>query len=63
MVDLFDRIWSRAELLKQIGDLSQIAGIRMVEWMDGTERGLRVAEVRSGSGLAFSGHGYRPGFL
>jgi hypothetical protein len=54
MVDLFDRIWSRAELLKQIGDLSQIAGIRMVEWMDGTERGLRVAEVRSGSGLAFS---------
>ena len=54
MVDLFDRTWTRAELLSYVGDLSQVAGIRLGEWTDGVERGLRVADVRTGSGLAFS---------
>jgi hypothetical protein len=54
MADLFDRTWTRSELLKYVGDLSQVAGIRMLEWADGAERGLRVADVRTGAGLAFS---------
>jgi len=54
MATLFNRTWSRAELLNYIGDLSQVAGIRLGEWTDGVERGLRVADVRTGSGLAFS---------
>ena len=54
MTNLFNRTWTRLELLKYVGDLSQIAGIRLGEWADGTERGLRVADIRSGSGLAFS---------
>jgi hypothetical protein len=40
--------------LNYVGDLSQVAGIRLGEWTDGVERGLRVADVRTGSGLAFS---------
>jgi hypothetical protein len=54
MATLFNRTWTRAELLNYVGDLSQIAGIRLGEWADGVERGLRVADVRTGSGLAFS---------
>ncbi len=54
MANLFNRTWTRSELLNYVGDLSQIAGIRLGEWADGTERGLRVADVRTGSGLAFS---------
>ena len=54
MAELFNRTWTKAELLNYVGDLSQIAGIRLGEWADGVERGLRVAEVRSGSGLTFS---------
>jgi len=54
MANLFNRSWTRAELLNYVGDLSQIAGIRLGEWADGVERGLRVAEVRTGSGLTFS---------
>jgi hypothetical protein len=54
MAYLFNRTWSRAELLKQVGDLSQIAGIELGEWSDGSERGLRVADVRTGSGLGFT---------
>jgi hypothetical protein len=54
MAYLFNRTWSRAELLKQVGDLSQIAGIELGELSDGSERGLRVADVRTGSGLGFT---------
>jgi hypothetical protein len=54
MAELFNRTWTKAELLNYVGDLSQIAGIRLGEWADGVERGLRVADVRTGSGLTFS---------
>jgi len=37
-----------------MGDLSQIAGWRLAELSDGVERGNRIAEFRSGSGLNFS---------
>lgn len=54
MAYLFDRKWTRTELLNQLGDLSQLAGVKLGEWSDGSERGLRVADFRSGSGLAFT---------
>ncbi len=54
MADLYGRKWSRGELLNYAGDMAQVGGIRMVEWSEGVSRGLRVAEVTSGSGLAFS---------
>ena len=54
MAYLFNRTWSRTELMNQVGDLSQIAGIKLGEWSDGSERGLRVADVRTGSGLGFT---------
>jgi hypothetical protein len=54
MATLYGRKWTRAELLPYVGDLSQIAGIRLGEWSDGPERGLRIADVRTGSGLEFT---------
>jgi len=53
MPTLFGKQLSRAELLHLVGDLSQIAGIRMLELQDGFERDVRVADVRTGSGLRF----------
>jgi hypothetical protein len=51
---LYGRNWSRKQLLSYMGDLSQIAGWRLAELSDGVERGNRIAEFRSGSGLNFS---------
>jgi hypothetical protein len=54
MAQLLGRQWSRAELLAHVGDLSQLAGVRLGEWSEGTERGVRTADVRTGSGLEFT---------
>ncbi len=54
MARLWGRDWSRDELEQRTGDLLQVAGVRSVELADGRERGVRAAEVRSGTGLAFT---------
>jgi hypothetical protein len=51
---LWGREWSREELERRVGDLSQIAGVRLVELADGKERGVRAAEIKTGSGLSFT---------
>ena len=52
MPQLWGREWSREELERRVGDLSQIAGVRLVELADGKERGVRAAEIKTGSGLS-----------
>ena len=37
----------------RVGDLSQVAGIRLMQLSDGFESGVRIADVRTGSGLRF----------
>ena len=54
MAYLFGRQRSRADLLAHVGDLSQVAGVRLGRWEDGVERGLRIADVRTGSGFQFT---------
>lgn len=41
------------DLARRVGRLSQIAGVRLVTLADGAERGVRVLEFRTGTGLAF----------
>ncbi len=53
MPTLNGRQYSRRELERHIGHLSQIAGVRLMELREGVEAGVRIAEVRSGSGLRF----------
>ncbi|MFN3650436.1 MAG: aldose 1-epimerase family protein [Armatimonadota bacterium] len=54
MPRLWGREWTREDLEQRTGDLLQVAGVRQVELADGKERGVRAAEVRTGSGLAFT---------
>jgi hypothetical protein len=53
MALLYERDLNRKELLKRVGDLSQVAGVRMMQLSQGVEAGVHVADVRTGSGLRF----------
>lgn len=53
MTFLYGRQWSRTELLQHVGHMDQLAGIRLLEGMDGIERGNRNLLVWTGSGLSF----------
>ncbi len=53
MPELFGTHYSRAELLRRVGRLEQVAGVRLVTLGDGQGRGVRVLEFRTGSGFAF----------
>ena len=54
MVQLFGREMSRAQIAASAGALSQFAGVRLMTLGDGLERGIRLLEFRSGSGLRFT---------
>jgi hypothetical protein len=53
MATLFNREWSKAELLSRVGQMDQLAGIRLLEATDGKARGCRVLDVWTGTGLRF----------
>lgn len=50
---LYGRPWTRQELTQYVGHLDQVAGIKLMEAADGVEKGVRVFDVWTGSGLAF----------
>jgi hypothetical protein len=53
MPELFGTHYSRADLLRRVGRLEQVAGVRLVTLGDGQGRGVRVLEFRTGTGFAF----------
>ena len=53
MPDLFGSEYSPQELRQLVGNMRQVAGIRLLELADGKPRGMRVAEVYTGSGFRF----------
>jgi hypothetical protein len=54
MVELYGNSLSRRELAERSGMLSQFAGVRLMTLGDGVERGIRVLEFRTGTGLRFT---------
>jgi hypothetical protein len=54
MVELYGRSLSRRDLAMRSGALSQFAGVRLMTLGDGVERGVRMLEFRTGSGLRFT---------
>lgn len=50
---LYNRDYTPLELKQLAGDFSQLAGVRLVEYQEGKARGLRAAQVWTGSGLRF----------
>jgi hypothetical protein len=53
MPSLFGRSCRKEELRKLVGDVSQVAGIRLVDLADGRVRGMRAADVYTGSGFRY----------
>src|SRR5574341_218335 len=53
-IKLWGKEFNRRELESYSADLRQFADIRLMTLDDGMERGVRVAQVRTGSGLDFT---------
>ena len=53
MPELYGRTYAAADLLRHVGRLDQVAGVRLVTLGDAAERGVRVLEFRTGTGFAF----------
>ena len=54
MVVLHGKSLNAVELAKRAGSLSQFGGVRLATLENGVERGMRVLEFRTGSGLNFT---------
>ena len=53
-MQLFGKNLTRRDIQARTGRMEQIAGIRLAELSDGRERGVRIADVRTGGGLRFT---------
>lgn len=53
MPRLFGRDFTRAELMRRVGRLSQVGGVRLLKSADGPSRGVRLLEFKTGTGLEF----------
>ncbi|MGQ9631344.1 MAG: aldose 1-epimerase family protein [bacterium] len=54
MPKLYGKNYSKTELLKRVGDISQIAGVRRCNLAEGNERGVEALDFRTGSGFNFT---------
>ena len=54
MVTLYGQDLPRRDLAARVGMLSQVAGVRLMTLGDGVERGVRMLEFRTGTGLRFT---------
>jgi len=54
MAELYGRPSDFASLGVRAGSLTQFGGVRLITCEDGVERGMRLLEFRTGSGLCFS---------
>lgn len=53
-MDLHGETLTREDLRRRSGQLSAFGGVRLMELVDGPERGIRVLEFRTGTGLRFT---------
>jgi hypothetical protein len=53
MTDIFNRSYSRSELLKRVGHVRQVGGVSLLEAAEGPARGVRLLEFRTGTGFSF----------
>lgn len=52
-MEVYGQSLDRSGLLAHVGQLSQVAGVRLVTLADGAGRGTRLLQFRSGAGLEF----------
>src|SRR5258706_1975462 len=53
MPSLFGQTYTREQLLRRVGHLSQIGGVQLLANEDGPARAVRLLEFRTGTGFAF----------
>lgn len=54
MVKLYDKEFRREKLLKRVGDISQIGGLKPYELTEGNQKGVSAVDVRTGSCFNFT---------
>lgn len=54
MARLYGKVMSKDDIRKRVGDISQIADMRLMSFEEGKARGMRSIECRNGSGLDFT---------
>jgi uncharacterized protein DUF4432 len=53
MPTLFGKHYTRSELLRRVGHISQIGGVSLLESDNGVSRGIRYLDFRTGTGFQF----------
>jgi hypothetical protein len=51
MANLWGKTYTRAEIMRRVGDISQLAEVMPFELVDGSERGARAVTLRNAAGL------------
>lgn len=46
--------WTKGELVRRVGDIAQIGGVRRSTLVEGKEKGVDVVDFRTGTGFAFT---------
>lgn len=54
MAELYGENLNRQELMKRVGDISQVAGARKYQISEGKGKGVEVIQVKTGSGFEFT---------
>jgi len=54
MAQVFGKDYSKKELMRLIGDVSQVAGMKKYELLDGKGRGVRAVDIWTGTGFCFT---------
>lgn len=54
MAKLYGREYARSELMRKIGDISQVAGVKIYKLNDGNEEGVDAIDFRTGTGFSFT---------
>jgi hypothetical protein len=54
MAKLYGQEYSRSELMRRIGDISQVAGAKSYQLISGNEKGVDAVDFRTGTGFSFT---------
>lgn len=54
MAQLFGEDYKKSDLLKRVGNMSQLAGIRPIQLTNGNENGVKALEFYTGTGFSFT---------
>lgn len=54
MAMLFGQEFTRSDLLQRVGNIFQVAGVRLMTLEDGSEKGVQIIEARTGTGFRFN---------